>query len=122
MEDNVWSNETVLGLLRDKYVLISLYVDDKTDLPENEQYVSKTTNKKIKTIGNKWSDFETTQFKTNSQPYYVLTDHKGNLLTIPKAYDSSTERYISFLNDGLKIFNSIPQKPGNTQLSQNIKQ
>lgn len=122
MEDNVWSNNTVLGLLRDKYVLISLYVDDKTDLPENEQYISKTTGKKVITIGNKWSDFETTQFKTNSQPYYVLTDLEGNLLTAPKAYDSSTERYISFLNEGLKNFNTMLLKPANTQLSLNIKQ
>ena len=72
MEDNVWSDNTVLSLLTNEYVLISLYVDDKTDLPENEQYTSKTTNRKVKTIGNKWSDFETTSFKTNSQPFYVL--------------------------------------------------
>lgn len=104
MEDNVWSDKTVLGLLSNDYVLISLYVDDKTALPENEQYLSKTTNRKVKTIGNKWSDFETSRFKTNSQPFYVLIDHQGNLLTAPKGYDSSTEGYINFLNEGLKKF------------------
>lgn len=104
MEDNVWSDKTVLGLLSDEYVLISLYVDDKTALPENEQYLSKTTNRKVKTIGNKWSDFETSRFKTNSQPFYVLIDHQGNLLATPKGYDSSIEGYINFLNEGLIKF------------------
>lgn len=104
MEDNVWSDKTVLGLLSDEYVLISLYVDDKTALPENEQYLSKTTNRKVKTIGNKWSDFETSRFKTNSQPFFVLIDHEGNPLSTPKGYDSSIEGYINFLNEGLKKF------------------
>ncbi len=104
MEDNVWSDKTVLGLLSNDYVLISLYVDDKTELPVNEQYTSKITNNKVKTIGNKWSDFETTHFKTNSQPFYALTDHDGNLLTPPKGYDSSIEGYIKFLNEGIKKF------------------
>jgi thiol:disulfide interchange protein DsbD len=104
MEDNVWSDKTVLSLLTNEYVLISLYVDDKTDLPENEQYISKTTNRKVKTIGNKWSDFETTRFKTNSQPFYVLTDHEGNLLTAPKGYDTSIDGYIKFLNEGIRKF------------------
>ncbi|HAM10863.1 MAG: hypothetical protein A2X05_18735 [Bacteroidetes bacterium GWE2_41_25] len=107
MEDNVWSDKTVLGLLNNNYVLISLYVDDKTPLPESEQYVSETTGKKIKTIGNKWSDFQTTHFKTNSQPYYVLTDHDGKLLTTPKGYDSSIEDYVNFLNGGISNFRKI---------------
>jgi thiol:disulfide interchange protein DsbD len=107
MEDNVWSDNTVLSLLNNEYVLISLYVDDKTDLPENEQYTSKTTNRKVKTIGNKWSDFETTSFKTNSQPFYVLTDHDGNLLTAPKGYDTSIDGYISFLKEGIKTFKKL---------------
>ncbi len=107
MEDNVWSDKTVLGLLNNDYVLISLYVDDKTPLPENEQYVSETTGKKIKTIGNKWSDFQTKHFKTNSQPYYVLTDHNGKLLAAPKGYDTSIEDYINFLNGGISIFRKI---------------
>ncbi len=110
MEDNVWSDKTVLGLLNNDYVLISLYVDDKTELPLSEQYTSKITNNKVKTIGNKWSDFETTHFKTNSQPFYALIDHNGNLLTAPKGYDSSIEAYISFLNEGIKNFK------GNNQL------
>ena len=107
MEDNVWSDKTVLELLNNGYVLISLYVDDKTPLPASEQYISETTGKKIKTIGNKWSDFQTTHFKTNSQPYYVLTDHNGKLLAAPKGYDSSIEDYINFLNGGISNFRKI---------------
>lgn len=106
MEDNVWSDKTVLGLLSNDYVLISLYVDDKTELPESEKYVSDTTHRKVKTIGNKWSDFQTTHFRTNSQPFYVLIDHDGNMLTNPKGYDTSIDGYIKFLNEGLKYFNS----------------
>jgi thiol:disulfide interchange protein DsbD len=107
MEDNVWSDKAVLGLLNNDYVLISLYVDDKTPLPASEQYISETTGKKIKTIGNKWSDFQTTYFKTNSQPYYVLTDHNGKLLADTKGYDSSIEDYINFLNGGISNFRKI---------------
>jgi thiol:disulfide interchange protein DsbD len=106
MEDNVWSDKTVLNLLSADYVLISLYVDDKTKLPENEQYVSETTGKKIKTIGNKWSDFQATHFQTNAQPFYVLIDHDGKMLAQPKGYDTSIEGYVNFLKQGLNNFNS----------------
>lgn len=106
MEDNVWSDKTVLGLLSNDYVLISLYVDDKTTLPENEQYVSETTNRKVKTIGNKWSDFQATHFKTNAQPFYVLIGHDGQMLAQPKGYDTSIDGYLKFLKDGLNNFSS----------------
>jgi thiol:disulfide interchange protein DsbD len=107
MEDNVWSDPKVLNLLSNDYVLISLYVDDKTELPESEQYTSTTTNQKIKTVGNKWSDFQTKHFKTNSQPYYALTDFNGALLSTPKGFDSSIDNYIKFLREGIKYFKNI---------------
>lgn len=106
MEDNVWSDKAVLSLLSNDYVLISLYVDDKTTLPENEQYISETTNRKVKTIGNKWSDFQATHFKTNAQPFYVLIGHDGQMLAQPKGYDTSIDGYIKFLKDGLNNFSS----------------
>ncbi len=106
MEDNVWSDKTVLGLLSNDYVLISLYVDDKTTLPENEQYVSETTKRKVKTIGNKWSDFQATHFKTNAQPFYVLIGHDGQMLAQPKGYDTSIDGYLKFLKEGLNNFSS----------------
>ncbi len=104
MEDNVWSDPEVLKRLSDKYVLISLYVDDKEQLPENKQYVSPTTGKKIKTIGNKWSDLQTNVYKTNSQPYYVLLDHQGKILAEPRGYTPDIKTYTKYLDEGLCRF------------------
>ena len=94
-------------------LLISLYVDDKTPLPESEQYVSVATGQKIKTIGNKWSDLETSRFKTNSQPYYVLIDHDGKMLASPRGYDSGIEGYSGFLKKGIRNLQEKTLKPGN---------
>ena len=101
MEDNVWSDPEVLKRLREKYVLISLYVDDKTPLPEKEQIISPTTGKKIKTQGNKWSDLQTAVYKTNSQPYYVLLDNNAKKLAQPRGYTPDIEKYKQFLDEGL---------------------
>ncbi len=80
MENNVWSDEHVLPILKNEIVLISLYVDDKRKLPLNEQFVSKTTGSKIETAGDKWTDLMISKYKTNTQPLYVLTDLLGNSL------------------------------------------
>lgn len=104
MEDQVWIDPRVLQRLNDDYVLVSLYVDDKTELPEAEKYVSPTTGKKVKTSGNKYSDFQTSRFKTNSQPYYTLLDHNEQLLTEPQGYDPDIEKFISFLDKGKEQF------------------
>lgn len=104
MEDNVWSDPRVLQRLRDDYVLVSLYVDDKALLPKEKQYLSPTTSKKVKTVGNKWSDLQTSRFGTNSQPYYVLLDHNEQLLTNPSAYDPDIDNYIHFLDEGKRAF------------------
>jgi len=104
MEDNVWSEPAVWEKLNSNYVLISLYVDDTSVLPEKEQIISATTGKKIKTVGNKWSDFQTAKFKTNSQPYYVLMDTDGNTLAKPVAYEPDTKAYAEFLQKGIENF------------------
>ena len=104
MEDQVWIDPRVLQRLNDDYVLVSLYVDDKKELPENEKYLSATTGKKVKTIGNKYSDFQTTRFKTNSQPYYALLDHNEQLLNTPQGYDPNIEKFIAFLDEGKSEF------------------
>lgn len=101
MEDNVWSDPMVLKKLSEDYVLISLYVDDKKALPESEQYESKTTGKKIKSTGNKWSDLQSRVFETNSQPYYVLLDNKGNMLAKPRGYTPDIDQYNKYLEEGL---------------------
>jgi thiol:disulfide interchange protein len=101
MEDNVWSDSKVLNRLAEKYVLISLYVDDKETLPEEQQIISTATGKKIKTVGNKWSDMQASVYNTNSQPYYILLDNKGNLLARPHGYTPDIKQYLSFLDEGL---------------------
>ena len=104
MEDNVWSDPKVLKKLSEEYVLISLYVDDKTPLPADQQTVSKTTGKKIRTTGNKWSDLQASVYNTNSQPYYVLLDTDGKLLAQPRGYTPDIETYAAFLDEGLCRF------------------
>jgi len=104
MEELVWSDSKVLGLLNNDVVLISLYVDDKKELPETEQYISETTGKKIKTIGNKWSDLQIKRYKANAQPFYVITDHSSTNLTSPSAYNPNIEEYYNWLQSGIKNF------------------
>jgi thiol:disulfide interchange protein len=101
MEDNVWSDPEILSRLRNRYVLISLYVDDKTPLPEKDQIISATTGKKIKTLGNKWSDLQTAVYKTNSQPYYILLDNNAKKLAQPRGYTPDIETYKKYLDEGL---------------------
>ncbi len=103
MEDNVWSDPEVLKRLSEKYVVISLYVDDKKLLPESQQYVSET-GKQIKTTVNKWSDMQRTQYKTNSQPYYILLDNNGKILANPRGYTPDIDTYVKFLDEGLCRF------------------
>ncbi|MFM7079846.1 MAG: cytochrome c biogenesis protein CcdA [Bacteroidota bacterium] len=100
MEDNVWSQPEVLKRLSEKYVIISLYVDDKKPLPADQQYVAES-GKKIVTTGNKWSDMQRTQYKTNSQPYYVLLDNNGKILANPRGYTPDVDTYVKFLDEGL---------------------
>ena len=104
MEERVWSDQKVLNILKNKVVLISLYVDFQVALPKDQQYVSKSTGKKIRTIGNKWSDFQITKYKANAQPYYVLIDHNGENLNHYMAYNADVEAYLNWLNEGLANF------------------
>lgn len=100
MEDNVWSQPEILRILSDDYVLISLYVDDKTELPEDQKFVSSFTGKKVKTTGQRWSELQSRIYKTNSQPYYVLLDHQGQLLAEPVGYTPEADLYKKFLEEG----------------------
>jgi len=104
MEQNVWSNPEVLKRLRENFIIVALYVDDKTDLPENEWIVSKVDGSIKKTIGKKYADFQISRFKVNAQPYYVLLDTNGDLLVEPKAYDLNVDNFIEFLDKGLNEF------------------
>ena len=104
MEASVWSEAAVLKKLKEDYVLISLYVDDKTELAESEKYISTFSGKKIKTIGQKWSDFQAATFGTNSQPYYVIAGLDGKSLVTPQAFNLDIGNYINFLNSGKIAF------------------
>jgi thiol:disulfide interchange protein len=102
MEANVWPNPEVLQRLRNDFVLVQLYVDDKTALAPAEQTVSKYSGKKIKTIGNKWSDFQASRYGSNSQPDYVLLDPRTErVLTPPQGANYDPANFLAFLNKGL---------------------
>lgn len=105
MEEQVWSSPEILALLKDKVVLISLYGDDKRDLPENEKYTSKTTGNSITTIGKKWSDFQISRYNINAQPYYVILDSDGKRdLNKPVGYTPNISQYKAWLIDGISKF------------------
>lgn len=106
MEATVWSDPRVLERLKNEFVMIALYVDDKTTLPESEWVTSAYDGKLKKTLGKKYADFQITRFGVNAQPYYVLLDHNGNLLVAPKAYDLNPDHFVKFLDEGLKNFNN----------------
>ncbi len=107
MEEHVWPEKSVYDRIAEDYVLVSLYVDDKDMLPEEEQYISEFSGKKIRTVGNKWSDFQSSYFGVNSQPYYVLIAPNGKVLNTPVPYTPDVEDYAAFLECGLEAYRSI---------------
>ena len=104
MENKVWSDPEVLKRLRDNYVIIALYVDDRTKLAEDEWVTSSIDGKVKKTIGKKYADFQITKYNINSQPYYVLVDTNGETLVEPKGHDLNIDHFIKFLDSGVKEF------------------
>ena len=104
MEASVWPDKEVLRRLREDYVLISLYVDDKTELSQEEKYNSAFSGKKVSSIGQKWSDFQASKFGTNSQPYYVIADHDGTAIVTPQSFNLDVNNYIKFLESGKTAF------------------
>ena len=105
MEEQVWSDPRVLEVLRNDIVIISLYVDERKELPAEEQFVSEVTGKKIKTVGNKWSEFQVRHFKSNSQPQYILLNHDSmKPLNGTTAYDPDIDKYLKWLEEGIAIF------------------
>jgi thiol:disulfide interchange protein DsbD len=109
MEEQVWSDDGIFQLLSEKYILISLYVDDRKSLSADEQFNYLKPNggtKQIRTIGDKWATFQTLNFKNNSQPYYVLMDTEYNLLNKPVGYTPDVDEYEEWLNEGLQNFNN----------------
>ncbi|MEI6172540.1 MAG: cytochrome c biogenesis protein CcdA [Bacteroidota bacterium] len=110
MEANVWSDPRVLKRLRENFIVTALYVDDKTELPEKEWITSKYDQKVKKTIGKIFADLQITRFNVNSQPYYVLLDTAGNLLTAPRAYNLDIDAFVKFLDTASDDFKKQEQK------------
>jgi len=111
MESNVWSDPQVFNRLKNSYILLQLVVDDKASLDIKDQYTSSYSGKKITTLGGKWSDFEASRFNSNSQPFYVLLDSDGNMLTDkngkvipPSPADYNIGSYLDFLNSGITAY------------------
>jgi len=109
MEASVWPDKEVLSRLSNDFVVIQLYVDDKTDLAADEQTISKYSGKKIKTIGNKWSDLQASRFNANSQPFYVFLDTEGNMLVQPLGADYDPVSFTKYLDSGLQAFKKSRQ-------------
>ncbi len=110
MEANVWSDPRVLKKLKEDFVIIAMYVDDKTELPENEWITSKYDGKVKSSIGKKNADIQISKYGVNAQPYYVLLDSKGEILVSPRAYDLNVDAFIQFLDNGLAEFKKRSEK------------
>ncbi|WP_053406253.1 cytochrome c biogenesis protein CcdA [Persicobacter sp. CCB-QB2] len=105
MEERVWSDPKVLDILREDYVILALYVDDKKELPEADWYTSEYDNKVKKTIGKQNADLQITKYNNNAQPFYLLLDSEGELMIQPKAYDLNVNNFVEFLNKGIAAYN-----------------
>src|SRR5665648_46900 len=104
MEASVWSDTRVLERLRNDFVIIALYVDDKSTLPESEWITSTYDGKVKKTLGKKYADFQISRYGVNAQPYYVLLDGNEHLLVQPRVYDLDPDRFVEFLDSALAEF------------------
>ena len=104
MEAAVWTDPTVSDLINNDYVLITLYVDNKTPLTEPVKIVENGTERTLRTVGDKWSYLQRVKFGANAQPFYVLLDNQGKPLNKSYAYDEDIPKYIEFLQTGLENY------------------
>jgi thiol:disulfide interchange protein DsbD len=107
MEARVWSDPEVLRRLRENFVIVALYVDDRTQLPESEWFKSEIDGKIKKSIGKVNEDLEISKFKTNALPLYVITDHDGNPLNKPMPTNLNIEEYKKWLDEGFERFKAL---------------
>ena len=101
MEENVWVDPQVLKRLKEDFVMVALYIDERLELPESEWYTSSYDGKVKKTLGKQNADFQITRFNNNAQPYYVILDHNEELLAKPRGYNTDVSGFVEFL-DGAK--------------------
>ena len=105
MEENVWVDPQVLKRLKEDFVMVALYIDERLELPESEWYTSEYDNKVKKTLGKQNADFQITRFENNAQPYYVILDHNEKLLAQPKGYDTDIQAFVDYLDGAKEKFN-----------------
>jgi thiol:disulfide interchange protein DsbD len=107
MEGKVWSDKSILKQLKNDVVIVSLYVDERKKLPKSEQYVSKTTGERIKTVGDKWSDFQITRYQTNSQPQYIMLNHEEKEISPERiGYNPDINFFNNWLMKSVDNFNN----------------
>ena len=109
MEEQVWTKPEISALLTEKFILVSLYVDDRKKLPSSERFTYTFPGgkeKDIETIGDKWATFQSENFGQSTQPLYVILNHEGKLMTYPVGYTPDAKKYEDWLNCGLKAYTS----------------
>ena len=104
VEEHIWVDNNVRSKLNDDFVLVSLYVDDDKKL--EDIFISKSRQKKLRNVGNKWADFQIVNFKQNSQPLYVMMTPEENVIAPPRGYKEGIKEYLEFLDCGLSTFKS----------------
>lgn len=104
MEAAVWTDPKVSKLMTEDYVLITLYVDNKTPLPEHIQVMENGKERTLRTVGDKWSYLQRAKFGANAQPFYVLIDNEGKPLNKSYSYDEDIDKYVDFLQTGLQNY------------------
>jgi thiol:disulfide interchange protein DsbD len=104
MEAAVWTDERVAEMLRNDYVLITLFVDDKTPLQQPLMVVENGVERKLRTVGDKWSYLQRYKFGANAQPFYVPVDNAGTPLAGSYSYNEDIQAYIDFLRKGLSNY------------------
>ena len=105
MELSVWTDPKVSDLMNNDYVLITLYVDEKTPLPEPVKVMENGKERTLRTVGDKWSYLQRVKFGANAQPFYVLIDNEGDPLNKSYSYDEDVSKYVDFLQTGLDNYN-----------------
>jgi|UniRef100_UPI004048758F thiol:disulfide interchange protein len=109
MEENVWVDPQVLKRLKEDFVMVALYIDERLELPESKWYSSSYDGKEKKTLGKQNADFQITRFNNNAQPYYVILDHQEQLLATPRGYNTDIAAFVDFLDEARAKFKT--EKP-----------
>ncbi len=109
MEQKVWSDPRVLQRLKDNFIVVALYVDERTELPEKDWVVSRVDGKTKKTIGRKNADFQIERFNVNSQPFYVVLDNNENQIVEPYGFNTNVDEFVAFLDKAVEQFSKTEQ-------------